>query len=198
MILMHFLQSCLTLRRPGAELFQLFVRCMFRRGLAKQVFQVMVYVYIVCLGSFNYRINKGAGVGTIRCVGEKPVFAAGHERLAASLAGVVMKTAAAVLKVGGQELPSVPYIDEGLIQPGVLNGSLGIKLREESIKDGHFLFEAVFLYVVKSYALFCMDPVFHVKELVDIDQSLYGRLGMIVLSAFRDGIDKIPPDMRPA
>ena len=47
----------------------------------------------------------------------KSIISSGHEGFAAAFAGVVVKTAAPVFKVGGKEWLPVPDIDQGFFKP---------------------------------------------------------------------------------
>ena len=189
----HFFEFRLAFVVPRREPFKLLVTGLIRWALGEQVLKVQVNVNPVGLCRLNNGINQCACLRAARRVGEQPVLSAGHERLAASFAGVVAETATAVFKVSGKIRTPVAYVGQRLVQARSLYGSLYVEPLKECVKDGLLPFGAPFLYGIKSNALFLENLLLEGKELVDKGKSLYRGLRVVVLFPGGDRVDQVSP-----
>ena len=167
--------------------------------MLEEVLEVLERVQVVGLGSLDDAVDGGAGFGSFRGVAEQPILATDGEIADGTLADVVREHGVAAFQEG---------LERFFMAQGVLDGfaELGFwqDLRLDVLKPCEISLELLFfkletLFFALFFREFC-KPFVDGKELVDPLDGFFADAAeeVCVPQIWRNGLDEVPPCMRPA
>ena len=188
----------LGLLSPGQQPLQLRIAHGQRGPALQQERQIPFHVEIVRPDHLHHRVNPRAGLCAGRRIAEQPVPAPHAERADGVFRSVVGQAAASVFQIGFQIRPAVFCVCIGLAESALWVRILqALQPFPKCLQNGRRLFQAVRMPLFRCVGVFSAI-LLNCKQLVAVDYALHRRMRIVHLLSLRNGVMKVPTNMRPA
>ena len=98
----------------------------------ENLLDLVIDVYSIGFCHFYHCVHDSAGLGSVWCIAEQPVFTAYCKRADRIFAEIIRKTAAAVFQIGGQIGAAILNVGDSFIHSASTDRALLIKPRQKA------------------------------------------------------------------